>query len=105
MAPLWAVHIADGLLSPPWLVGGFVLAGLLTLAGLLRVRDEEVPRIALLTAAFFVASLIHVRVGLTSIHLLLNGLVGVLLGRRAAVAVVVGLALQAVLIGHGGIST
>jgi cobalt/nickel transport system permease protein len=69
------------------------------------VRDEEIPRIALLTAAFFVASLVHVRVGPTSVHLLLNGLVGVLLGGRAALAIGVGLALQALLIGHGGYNT
>ncbi|MFN4258604.1 MAG: energy-coupling factor ABC transporter permease, partial [Gemmataceae bacterium] len=38
-------------------------------------------------------------------HLLLNGLVGVLLGWRAALAIPVGLLLQAALIGHGGYST
>jgi cobalt/nickel transport system permease protein len=70
-----------------------------------RVRDEEIPRIALLTAAFFVASLIHIRVGPTSVHLLLNGLVGVILGRRAGLAIPVGLALQAALLGHGGFSS
>ena len=70
-----------------------------------RIRDEEMPRIAILTAAFFVSSLIHIRVGPTSIHLLLTGLVGVLLGRRAALAIAVGLLLQMLLIGHGGWST
>src|SRR3954471_24563988 len=70
-----------------------------------RVRDEDIPLIALLTAAFFVASLIHVRVGPTSVHLLLNGLVGVVLGRRAVLAVAVGLVLQAALVGHGGFSS
>jgi cobalt/nickel transport system permease protein len=102
---LWAVHISDGVLSFPWLAGGFVLAALLMLFGSFRVRDEEVPRIALLSAAFFVASLIHVRVGPTSVHLLLNGLVGVVLGRRAALAIPLGLFLQAALIGHGGYTT
>jgi cobalt/nickel transport system permease protein len=58
-----------------------------------------------LTAAFFVASLVHVRVGPTSVHLLLNGLVGVVLGWRAGLAIPVGLFLQAALIGHGGFTT
>src|SRR5579884_1911996 len=98
----WAVHISDGVLTIPWLTGGFIVAGLLALVAAFRVRDEEIPRIALLTAAFFVASLIHVRLGPTSVHLLLNGLVGVVLGRRAALAIPVGLALQAALLGHGG---
>lgn len=35
-----------------------------------------------MTAAFFVASLIHVPIGPTSVHLLLNGLLGVVVGRR-----------------------
>lgn len=105
---LWlpfGVHISDGVLSRPWLVGGSVLAGLLVLLASYRVRDEEIPRIALLSAAFFVATLMHLRLGPTSVHLLLNGLVGVLLGRRAPLAILVGLALQAALLGHGGFWT
>ncbi len=101
----FAVHISDGVLTWPWLTGGFVLAGLLVAVAMIRVADEEIPRIALMTAAFFVASLIHVPVGLTSVHLLLNGLLGVIVGRRAPLAVLLGLTLQAVLFGHGGFTT
>jgi cobalt/nickel transport system permease protein len=101
MTPL-AVHISDGVLLPTWQFGGFALAALLVARGLWRLSDQEVPRLALLTAAFFVASLIHVRVGPTSVHLLLNGLVGIVLGWRSGLAIAVGLFLQAVLIGHGG---
>src|SRR5438132_12896554 len=99
---LFAVHISDGVLTLPWLAGGFVLAALLLWLASRRLHDEEIPRIAILTAAFFVSSMIHIRVGPTSIHLLLTGLVGVLLGRRAPLAIFVGLMLQAFLIGHGG---
>jgi cobalt/nickel transport system permease protein len=102
-SPLWAVHIDDGFLAWPWWSGGFVLTTLLALLGAWRIRDEEIPQIAILTAAFFVASLIHVPVPPTSVHLLLNGLVGVILGRRAALAIPVGLFLQAALLGHGGL--
>ena len=104
-SPPFAVHISDGVLTTPWIAGGFVVAALLALVGSFRIRDEEIPRIALLTAAFFVASLLHLRVGPTSVHLLLNGLIGVILGWRAALAVPVGLFLQAALLGHGGFST
>jgi len=103
--PCWAVHISDGVLHLSWQLGGFALAALLAAVAAIRIRDEEIPRIALLTAAFFVASLIHLRLGPTSAHLLLNGLVGVVLGMRAALAIPVGLTLQALLIGHGGILT
>jgi len=102
---LLAVHISDGVLAPATLAIGFAVAGLLLIPALWRVRDEEVPRIALLTAAFFVSSSIHVRIGPTSAHLILNALVGVVLGRRAPLAIAVGLVLQAVLLGHGGYST
>src|ERR1700735_287380 len=104
MAPLWAVHIADNVLSEPWWLGGFGVAASLVYLGAWRLRDEEISRIALLTAAFFVASSIHIKVPPTSAHLLLNGLVGVLLGRRAGLAIVLGVAMQAVLLGHGGYS-
>jgi cobalt/nickel transport system permease protein len=102
---LWAVHISDGVLAGPWLAGGFVVAGLLAVLGAWRMREEEIPRVAVMTSAFFIASLMHVKVPGTSVHLLLNGLVGVVLGRRAAVAIPVGLLLQELLIGHGGFST
>jgi cobalt/nickel transport system permease protein len=104
MVPI-AVHISDGVLPLAWLAGGFVLAALLVAPGLWRLSDAEIPRLALFTSAFFVASLIHVRVGPTSVHLLLNGLVGVMLGLRAGLAVAVGLLLQAALVGHGGFSS
>jgi cobalt/nickel transport system permease protein len=102
---LFAVHISDGVLSTPWCVGGFALAGLLFFFGSRRLQDEEVPRIALLTAAFFVASLFHVPLPPTSVHLIFNGLVGVLLGWRACLAILVGLFLQVLLIQHGGFTT
>src|SRR5437868_12150512 len=101
MFPL-AVHISDGVLPLGWQVGGFAVAALLVAVGLWRLAETEIPRLALFTAAFFVASLIHLRVGPTSVHLLLNGLVGVVLGWRSGLAVAVGLLLQATLIGHGG---
>src|SRR5438132_6705550 len=105
LTPLFAVHISDGVLQTTWLAGGFVVAVCLAVVGCWRVRDEEIPRIALLSAAFFVASSIHVKLGPSSTHLLLNGLVGIILGWRAPLAILLGVTLQAVLIPHGGLST
>jgi cobalt/nickel transport system permease protein len=102
---LLAVHIADGVLTLPWIIGGFVVAATLIALGCTRIHESEVPFLALISAAFFVASLIHIRTGPTSVHLLLNGLAGVVLGRRSSLAIAVGLTLQAVLIGHGGFSS
>ena len=95
LPPLWAVHIADSQLTFTWCAGGFVLAGLLTLWGAWRIREEEIPQLAMMTAVFFITALIHVPVpGGPRTHLLLNGLLGVVLGRRAMLAIVVGLFLQ-----------
>jgi cobalt/nickel transport system permease protein len=105
LVPLLAIHISDGILSGPWVIGGFVLASALALVGSWRIQDEEIPRIALMTAAFFVASLIRVPVPPTSVHLFFNGLVGVVLGWRAALAIPIGLFLQAALMGHGGFTS
>jgi cobalt/nickel transport system permease protein len=102
---LFAVHISDGVLAWPWIACGFGVAGVLAVAGSLRLREEEIPRIAVMSAAFFVASLIRVPTPVNSVHLIMNGLVGLILGWRAAVAIPLGLCLQAVLFGHGGVTT
>jgi cobalt/nickel transport system permease protein len=99
---LWAVHISNGVLGWQWLVAGIVGAIALLVVSAWRLQAEEVPRIALLTAAFYVGSSMHIPVGFTSVHLVLNGLVGVVLGWRSALAIFVGLVLQAVLLTHGG---
>src|SRR5947209_15408462 len=104
-SPLWAVHISDGVLTWPWLGGGFAVAVVLAVLGAWRIRDEEIAKVAVLTAALFVASSIHVPVGPTSVHLLLNGLVGIVLGWRAALAILIGIFLQAAIMQHGGYST
>ena len=99
---LFAVHLSDFLLTPPWLIGGWTVTGLLLARACLRIQEDEVPRVALLTAVFFISSSVHLKLGLTSAHLLLNGLVGAMLGWRMPLAIVIGLILQTVLLGHGG---
>ena len=102
---MFAVHIADGLLSTAWLLEGAIVAGLLVGVGLRRVPDDEIPRIGLLTGALFVASQLHLPVGVGSVHLLLNAVAGILLGRFVGIALLVALAFQAFLFGHGGLTT
>lgn len=99
------MHLSDGILPAPILVGGFAAAGAMGWWGARGLREEETPRVAVLTATFFCASLVHFKVPPTSVHLLFCGLLGVVLGRRALLALPVGLALQALLLGHGGLTT
>lgn len=86
------------------LAAGFLLTLILLFLSLRGMLIEEIPKISLITAALFVASLVHFPVGPTSVHLVMNGLAGILLGRRAFVGVFVALTLQAVLFQHGGLT-
>lgn len=98
------VHISEGVLSPTILGAGAALAALGTAVGLRRLDYDRLMTVAILAAAFFVGSLIHVPIGPASAHLILNGLLGVILGWAAFPAILVALALQAVLFQYGGIT-
>ena len=98
------MHISEGILSGPVLVSGGVLAAAGTAVGLKKLDYDRIARAGILSAAFFVASLIHVPIGPANAHLILNGLVGLLLGWAAFPAILVALVLQAVLFQFGGIT-
>jgi cobalt/nickel transport system permease protein len=100
---LFAVHISAGVLDPAWIAAGFAVLAVLLLPAIWKLREEEIPRIGVFTAAFFIASSLRIPVGFASVHLILNGLVGVTLGRRAMLSVAVGLVLQSLLLHHGGL--
>ncbi|ADH87336.1 cobalt transporter CbiM [Desulfurivibrio alkaliphilus] len=104
------MHIADGILQLPVVAAGFAGAGAMTWYSLRQIKRqgdprERIPRAALLTAAFFAASLIHLPLPPAGVHLVLNGLLGVMLGWFAFPAILVGLFLQAVMFGHGGLTS
>ena len=99
------MHISEGILSGPVLVSGAALAAVGTGIGLKSLDYERIARAGILSASFFVASLVHVPIGPSSVHLILNGVVGLLLGWGAVPAILVALLLQAVLFQFGGITT
>ncbi len=99
------MHISEGVLSPTVLLGGAVLAAAGVAAGMKDLDQKEIPSMGILSAAFFVASLMHVPVGPVSAHLILNGLVGLILGWKAFPVILVGASLQALLFQFGGITT
>lgn len=98
------MHIVDGALSTQVVVAGTVLAVGGIALGLRKLPMEKIPVAGVLSAAFFVASLIHVPIGPSSVHLILNGLAGLVLGWAAFPALFVGLLLQAVFFGFGGLT-
>lgn len=99
------MHISEGVLSPGVLIAGAALTTAGVAVGLKCLDHEEIPSMGILSAAFFVASLVHIPVGPASVHLILNGLLGLILGWKAFPAILVGLALQALLFQFGGITT
>lgn len=99
------MHISEGVLSGPVMAAGAVLAVAGTAVGLKKVDYDRMVHVAILASAFFVASLIHVNVGPSSVHLILNGIVGLLLGWAAFPAILTALLLQAILFQYGGLTT
>ncbi len=104
------MHIADGFLPAPIWIGGYACTGLATWFSLHQIHQQPdptqgIPKASLLTAAFFVASSIYIPIPPASVHLVLNGLLGVILGYYAFPAILIGLFFQAVVFGHGGLST
>ena len=98
------MHISEGVLSAPVLLAGWAVTAPAVAAILWRVRQSEISRIACFSALFFVASFVHLPVGVSSMHLMLSGLVGAFLGSRAILAIFVALFLQGVFFGFGGLS-
>ena len=99
------MHLSEGLLRPEILIGGAVISAAFTLYAFKTLKDDEIPKTAVLSALFFLASFIHVPIGPTSVHLVLGGIVGAMLGFRAFIAIFVALLLQGVLFGFGGLTT
>ena len=99
------MHISEGVLSWQVLAAGGGLTVVGTIIGLKSLDYDQIARVGLLSAAFFVATLIHVPVGPANVHLTLSSMVGLLLGWGAFPAILVGLLLQAVFFQYGGITT
>ncbi|WP_092886249.1 cobalt transporter CbiM [Roseicitreum antarcticum] len=104
------MHLPDGIVPVGLALAGYAATGLLTAFALSRIRRlpdprAAVPRAAMLTTVFFAGSLVAIPVPPASVHLLLVGMMGVSLGWFAVPAIMVGLFLQAVLFGHGGVTT
>ncbi|SDY96385.1 cobalt/nickel transport system permease protein [Tindallia californiensis] len=99
------MHISDGVLSTPVAVGTTAITAATIAYSVKGMTEEEIPKTSLMAGAFFAVSLISIPVGPSTIHPLFSGLLGVMLGRRAPLAIFVGLLLQAVLFQHGGLTT
>ena len=99
------MHISEGVLAAPVLISGAAAAAAGCGIGLRKMDFDKTPRVAVMASTFFAASLIHIPLGPTSVHLILNGLIGIILGWASFPAILVALLLQAILFQFGGLTT
>ena len=104
------MHIPDGFIPPQLCIVGYGLSGLVTWHCLRQVQKHpdpaaQMPKASLLAAAFFVATSIQIPLPPMSLHLVLSGLLGAVLGYYAFLSILIGLFFQALFLGHGGLST
>ncbi|MCD8568911.1 MAG: cobalt transporter CbiM [Geovibrio sp.] len=99
------MHISEGVLSAPVLGAGAAASLGFLVYGFRRMKDELLTKTALMSSLFFVGSFIHIPLGPSSVHLLLNGLTGSVLGFAAFPAIFMALLLQGLLFQFGGLTT
>jgi cobalt/nickel transport system permease protein len=97
------MHISEGVLSAPVIVAGWGAALAGVGVGLKKTAPSKLPETALVSAVLFLASLVHVPLGPSSIHLTMLALAGILLGWSAVPAFFVALLLQGMLFQFGGL--
>jgi cobalt/nickel transport system permease protein len=98
------MHISEGVLSSPVLFTGGAITAVGTAIGLKSLDYDKIMTVAMLTATFFVASLIHVPIGPGNVHLILGGLMGIVLGWGCFPAILTALFLQAIFFHYGGLT-
>jgi len=104
------MYIADGVLSAPVLAAGWAITVVFISFAIWWIKKkgievEVIPKLSVMTAVFFAASLLHIPIGPTCVHLIFAGLFGIVLGLLAYPAIFIGFVLQAFLFQHGGITT
>jgi len=97
------MHISDGVLSLEATVIVSAFSAFALYKSIKSLDDEKITLIAALSAMFFISTFIHIPLGLTQIHLLLVGVIGIFIGWSAFLAILVALILQALLLAYGGI--
>jgi cobalt/nickel transport system permease protein len=98
------MHISEGVLSAPVLLTGAAATFSGVAIGLKKMKDKDIPRTAMVSAALFIVSLIHVPLGPANLHLTLNGIAGILLGWEVFLAFFMALLLQSILFQFGGVT-
>ena len=99
------MHISEGVLSVGVIATSSIVLTPLIINSVRKLHSDDVSKVALLSALFFVISTIHLPIGVTSVHFMMLGVIGIMLGWHSFTALLIALLLQAMLIGFGGISS
>ena len=97
------MHIADGVLTLEITAVITAVSAFAFYRAIRTIKEEEIPLTAVASAMFFIASFIHIPFGVTQIHLILLGVIGIFLGFSSFIAILIALILQALLLGYGGV--
>ena len=97
------MHISDGVLSLESTVVISTLSAYFLYKSIKNIEDDKITLISAMSAMFFISTFIHIPLGITQIHLLLIGIIGVFIAWGSFVAIFVALLLQALLLGYGGL--
>jgi cobalt/nickel transport system permease protein len=104
------VHIPDGILPAQVCAAGYAITGLATWYSLRQINrrarpNSRNPQGIIAGGGIFCGVVDLHSHAPASVHLILNGLLGVVLGYFAFPAILIGLFFQALVIGHGGLTT
>ena len=99
------MHISDGVLGLETTLIVSVISLIALVKAVRELKNEDISLTSVASAMFFIASFIHIPFGVTQIHLILLGVIGILISWSSFVAIFVALLLQALLLGYGGISS
>ncbi|MCR8709765.1 cobalt transporter CbiM [Aliarcobacter butzleri] len=99
------MHISDGIISIEVATVSAVATLAFCVYSFKNLTNEKIALVASMSALFFVTSFIHIPFGVTQIHLMLIGFIGIFLGSVAFISIAIALILQALLLGFGGISS
>ncbi len=99
------MHIADGVLGFEATIVVSTISAIALFKAIKELKNEDISITAVCSAMFFIASFIHIPFGVTQIHLILLGVIGILISWSSFVSIFVALLLQALLLGYGGIAS
>lgn len=99
------MHISDGILTLEVTAVATAVSSIFLIYSFKNIKSENIAMASAMSALFFIASFIHIPFGVTQIHLMLVGFIGIFLGSVAIFSISLALILQALLLGYGGVSS